>query len=199
MHKFIPFEEFKQQLETARHKESQEQAVTPPAEPQAGGQPEVTPENLREMSDYLAAQHRKMQVVHSFLGDDGQYIDCVKADTQPGLQPGQHVATPPAFITNSGFRSTLGSWGRFPKNFTEGRSVWQCDGMPCRVYPRATCHTRRNRSGGQYGELLSEGPGGGTLPPSPRNRLTEPAAAIIPSHILAAGTRGNPNRRNQGN
>ena len=166
MHKFIPFEEFKQQLETARHKESQTSSP-PPAEPQAGGQPEVTPENLREMSDYLAAQHRKMQVVHSFLGDDGQYIDCVKADTQPGLQPGQHVATPPAFITNSGSAQPSvpgdGSRKTSPKVDQFG-NVMEC---PAGCIPVRRVTLAEIARAGSMANYFQKAPGGGALPPSP--------------------------------
>jgi hypothetical protein len=165
MDKFVPFQEFQQQLLTARHQNDRTTGPSP-LETARNDHPDVAPENLQKMRDYLAAQHQKMEVVHSFLGDDGQYIDCIKVGTQPGLQPGEQIATPPAYVTDTGSAQTSVPGDNLqnatPKLDRFG-NVMQC---PAGCIPVRRITLDQIARAGTLENYFKKAPGGGAMPPS---------------------------------
>jgi hypothetical protein len=104
MAKFVPFQDFLQQLLSEQSSDNPITSPAPPANP-GGNNSGVTPENLRKMREFLAEQNRNVEVVHSFVGNDGQTIDCITVGSQPGLGGGT-IAKPPAGATDIGFAPT---------------------------------------------------------------------------------------------
>jgi hypothetical protein len=101
MENFTSFSAFQQQLRDAQDAEKGTGGPSGAGREEAN-RPGVSPENLQEMHDYLTEQVRKMDVVHSYVDGTGDYIDCVKVESQPGLQGVGQIAKPPASATDTG-------------------------------------------------------------------------------------------------
>jgi hypothetical protein len=166
MEKFVPFHEFQQELRKARQDENRSRSPSP-LQAERVTQAELTPERLQEIQNYLAEQHRKMEVIHSFVGDDGQYIDCIKTGSQPGLQGKGAVATPPPGATDTG--SAPGpiagdrSENAAPRLDRFG-NVMQC---PAGCVPVRRVTVDQIARAGSLENYFKKAPGGGALPPSP--------------------------------
>jgi hypothetical protein len=89
MSTFIPFAEFMKRTTAAR--------VEDHAQPLARVEGSSA---FDEMKAHILALYQGVQASHSFVGKDGQYVDCVPIDQQPSLRQGpaagSRVASPPA-------------------------------------------------------------------------------------------------------
>ena len=122
--------------------------------------------DFRRQLDVPSEPYRGGEVVHTYVQDDGQYIDCVRTGTQGGLPAGEKVASPPDFVaaTNAG--------GQFPSS--EGPSatprrdrfgnVMACP-VGCVPVRRAMPDQPGNTGTGE--RYFQKAPGGGVPPPPP--------------------------------
>lgn len=145
MEEFVPFPSFVKQLQTPQPGEDAEQ---------------------RRKREYLAEHYQRVKVVHSFMADDRQCIDCIEAGSQPGLQGQGLPATPPAFAPMPGLPSTTVG-GESPQlampRVDRHGHVMQC---PPGTIPVQRVTLEQLDSAGTLEEYFQKSPGGGALPPT---------------------------------
>src|SRR5262245_54436983 len=55
-------------------------------------------QDFQKMKDHILATYSNVEVAQSFVDADGQHVDCIKLEDQPGLRAGEgRPAAPPAF------------------------------------------------------------------------------------------------------
>jgi hypothetical protein len=144
MDQFIPFDKFRAGL-------------GPPAD-------EPNPSDRRA---YLAHHYRDAVVHHSYVDDEGHYIDCMKPGTQPGGRSDEGIAKPPDFIAAGGAaQKSVGSGASQPEVVRTDRfgNVMAC---PPGLIPVQRVTPERLERIGPLENFFQKAPGGGALPPPP--------------------------------
>jgi hypothetical protein len=143
MDEFVPFRSFVKQLQTPEADENAER---------------------QRKRDYVAAHYKGVEVVHSFVGDDGECIDCIKASTQSGLQ-GQGLVPPPVVTipelppsTTATGQTSAGA----PSRLDRYGNVMEC---PPGTIPKRRVTPKQLESYGTLDEYFQKAPGGGAFPP----------------------------------
>jgi arylsulfatase len=142
---FVTFDSFLKQLQSPGPHEDQER---------------------RKKREYLAARYQGMEVVHSFMNDEGEYIDCVKIGTQHGLEGQPAPATPPPFVAMPGSPSAtvrgVDPHLAHPRLDRYGH-VMQC---PPGAIPMRRVTLEELARTGRLEDYFQKAPGGGALPPT---------------------------------
>jgi hypothetical protein len=145
MDKFVPFDSFVNRLQTPEADENVEQ---------------------QRKRQYVAAHYQGVEVVHSFVGDDGECIDCIKASTQSGLQGHELELAPPPVVTAPGLPSSTTAAGQTPAGaaprLDRYGNVMQC---PPGTIPKRRVTPKQLESLATLDEYFQKAPGGGAFPP----------------------------------
>jgi len=103
----------------------------------------------------------KPEVVHSYLDDTGRWVDCIRTESQRGLQGTGVAAAPPPFIPMTG---TAPSPSPAPPRRDRLGNLMVC--------PEGCIPVLRGEPGepgnpGSSQRYFEKAPGGGALPPQP--------------------------------